>query len=148
VNARRVPELVLLAAVTIGAAACGGTRVSVPDDPRKTLDPSVCAVDISFAPDASSDQITAFSARVAAIPQVSTLELLSREQVIDLVEGELRRVGASPEERASFLAKVRREAGAVLVATPDAEEDVSEIGDSLSLLPGEVTSVWPRDSCG
>lgn len=121
--------------------------MSAADDPRRSLDPSVCAVDISFAPGASDEVIAAFSARVAAMPQVSKLELLSREQVIGLVEAELRRVGTSRQERESFLAKMRREAGGVLVATPDADRDVSDINDSLSLLPGEVTSVWPRNSC-
>jgi hypothetical protein len=139
--------VVVLCAVLLGVTACGGTSVTVPDDPRTALDSSICAVDISFAPDASKKQIAAFSERVGAIPQVSRLELLSREQVIEVVEGELGRIETSPEDRASFLAKVRREAGAVLVATPDTDEDVPAIHDSLSLLPGEVTSVWHRDSC-
>jgi len=67
--------------------------------------------------------------------------------VIELFQVQLRRAAAARQEQEALLAKVRREAGAVLVATPEVEEDVSAINEALSVLPGEVSSAWARDSC-
>jgi hypothetical protein len=105
-----------------------------------------CAIEMQFERTATQREVRAFAHQVRSTPHVATIELMSREMNIALFKAELRRSGYAGLESRQLEARFHRDAGRVLIATPDDNGNVPAIIDALQMLPAAVSSVADRTS--
>jgi cell division protein FtsX len=135
--------LVLVAITLTGCGKEARTRITSSD----SFLGDGCAVEVGFERDATDQQQQRFRRRVESIPGVARVEIISREQVIDLFKNALHEEGYSGEQFDRLAARVERRAGATLIATPRSIAEVPRILTALEELPAAVSSVADRSSC-
>lgn len=138
VNLRHALGSAAVCALVVATAACGGAGGTV------STGGQTCAVDISFNRGASRAQIDAVRQRAEALAQVTRVVFRSREQVMAAFVDQLR-LGGSAGKRggsAELLARVRREAGPVLVATVEDRDAMWAVDRALRGLSRQVALGW------